>query len=136
MDPARQAYDEVYAYTMGRPSFILQHVVDAHAAQTASADNKPLGLAFALAGLYLHLERRFTGRQVQHAHMRMGQVKRTWPVFPLPADRGSITAIDVLAAPEGAERDRAIDEWCASVWTAYRACRPGVIALLAELKIG
>jgi hypothetical protein len=135
MDAMRQAYDEVYAYTMGRPGFILQHVVDAFAAQTASADSKPLGVAFALAGLYLHVERQFTGRQVQQAHMRMGQVKRAWPVFPLPDDRGSMTAVNVLAALEGAERDRAIEAWCASVWTAYRACRPGVIALLAELKI-
>jgi hypothetical protein len=33
----RAAYDEVYAYTMGRPGFILQHVVDAFGAQTARA---------------------------------------------------------------------------------------------------
>jgi hypothetical protein len=41
MDAARAAYDEVYVYTMGRPRFILQHVVDAFAAQTATDDSKP-----------------------------------------------------------------------------------------------
>jgi hypothetical protein len=30
---------------MGRPGFILQHVVDAYAAQTASDDSKPIGLS-------------------------------------------------------------------------------------------
>ncbi len=34
MDNLRPAYDEVYAYTFGRPGFILQHVVDAYAVQT------------------------------------------------------------------------------------------------------
>jgi hypothetical protein len=37
----RAAYDEVYAYTMGRPGFILQHVADAFAVQTASNNSKP-----------------------------------------------------------------------------------------------
>ena len=46
-------YHELYAYTMGRPRFILQHVVDAHLAQTATAASKPIGVIFALAGLYL-----------------------------------------------------------------------------------
>src|SRR3954452_8529907 len=31
MDKLRAAYDEVYVYTMGRPGFILQHVVDSFA---------------------------------------------------------------------------------------------------------
>jgi hypothetical protein len=31
MDTMLAAYDEVYAYTMGRPGFFLQHVVDAFA---------------------------------------------------------------------------------------------------------
>jgi hypothetical protein len=43
MDAMRVAYDEVYVYTMGRPQFILQHVVDAFAAQTATERSKPIG---------------------------------------------------------------------------------------------
>ena len=72
----RSAYDEVYAYTMNRPGFILQHVVDAYGAQTASSDGKPIGIVFALVGLYLHVERAFSGRQVQKAHMELGRRKR------------------------------------------------------------
>ena len=54
------AYDEVYAYTMGRAGFILQHVVDAHAAQSASEETKPIRVIFALVGLYLRVERQFS----------------------------------------------------------------------------
>jgi hypothetical protein len=42
MDPMSAAYDEVYVYTMGRPGFILQHVVDAFAVQTANDESKPI----------------------------------------------------------------------------------------------
>ena len=63
MDAMREAYDEVYAYTIGRPGFILQHVVDAHAAQTASDESKPTGIIFALVGLYLHVEKHFSPRR-------------------------------------------------------------------------
>jgi hypothetical protein len=65
----------------------------------------------------------------------MGQQKRAWPAFSLQEDRGSITAVDVLAAPEGPERDRAIEAWCESVWTACHACRPAVVELLREFQI-
>ena len=47
----RLAYDEVYVYTMGRPGFILQHVVDAYGAHTSTSDSQPIGLVFALLGL-------------------------------------------------------------------------------------
>src|SRR5215216_3057917 len=125
------AYHELSAYTLGHgsPSFIHQHVVDAWAAQHAGEGVKPIGLAFALAGLYLHLERRFTGRQVQRAHMQMGRRKRQWPGFVMPAQRGTVTAADVIDAPAGPERDQAIDRWCGSVWEAFSANRPAVETL-------
>jgi hypothetical protein len=132
-DPDLDAYHELSAYTMahGSPDFIHQHVVDAHAAQRADARSKPVAVAFALAGLYLHLERGLTGRQVQRAHMALSKRSRTWPTFAPPAERGSITAADVLAAPAGPERDRAIEAWCAAVWAAYRESRAAVVAMLA-----
>jgi len=110
MDNMRAAYDEVYAYTMGRPGFILQHVVDAFATQTASADTKPIGVVFGLVGLYLHIEKQFSGGQVQKAHMELGRRKREWPRVYSPEDRGSKRVADVLAATAGPERDRAIDD--------------------------
>lgn len=135
MDPRREAYDEVYAYTMGRAGFILQHVVDAYAAQTATDDSKPLGVIFALVGLYLHVEKRFTGAEVQKVHMRMAREKRQWPAITLPRKRGSVTAEDVLAVREGGARDDAIEEWCRSVWSAFRDNRQAIVELLREYRI-
>lgn len=119
MEATRAAYDEVYVYAMGRPGFLLQHVVDATVVQTATAETKPIGIVFGLLGLYLHVEKQFSGRQVQKAHMELAATKREWPKLPLPESRGSMTAADVLAAAEGPERDRAIEEWCESVWAAF-----------------
>ena len=131
----RAAYDELYIYTMGRPGFILQHVVDAFGVQTAGDDSKPIGVVFGLAGLYLHLEKNFSGLQVQKAHMEMGRKRRAWPKIDLPADRGSITAADVLAFPLGVERDRAIDDWGRAVWKACSGARATIEGLLQECGI-
>jgi hypothetical protein len=135
MDTMSAAYDEVYAHTMGRPRFILQHVVDAFAVQTANGDSKPIGVVFGLVGLYLHVEKQFSGRQVQKAHAKLGGRKREWPRVYLPEDRGAVTVADVLLAPEGAERDMEIENWCRSVWSAFADNRQTVIALLREYHI-
>jgi hypothetical protein len=134
MDRMRVAYDEVYAYTMGRPGFILQHVVDAFAAQTANDHSKPIGVVFGLVGLYLRVEKQFSSRQVQEAHAELARRKRVWPSVHLPDNRGGMTVADVLAPPEP-ERDRAIDEWCRSVWAAFTGSRGTIIALLREYQI-
>ena len=73
-----------------------------------------------------------TGKDVQRAHMRMGRFKKQWPGFDRPEERGPITVVDVLNVPPGPERDRAIDDWCASVWRAYSASRQQVIDLVRE----
>ena len=52
-DTVRAAFDEVYVYSMGRPGFILQHVVDAFAVQTFNNESKPISVVFGLLGLYL-----------------------------------------------------------------------------------
>ena len=130
----RAAYDELQCYTLGHgdPAFIHQHVVDAWAAQHADKQTKPIGLTFALVGLYLHVEKGFSGKQVQRAHMRLAQQKGNWPSFALPEDRGSINASVVMAKEAGPERDEAIDAWCASVWAAFHENRPSVAALVTD----
>lgn len=134
MEAEREAYDELCCYTLahGAPEFVHQHVVDAWMAQHADAATKAIGVTFALVGLYLHLERGRTGREVQLAHMALAKRTRDWPPLSLPAERGAMTAADVLAAPAGAERDAAIDAWCASVWEQYRSAEPVIAALLAR----
>lgn len=130
----QDAYHELCAYTLahGDRTFIHQHVVDAFTAQQAGAATRPIAITFALVGLYLHVELGWSGRQVQRAHMRLARHKRSWPAFALPDERGSITPVDVLAAPAGPARDEAIDAWCASVWSAYAGARPVVDALLRQ----
>src|SRR5947209_2394095 len=133
MDPMRAAYDEVYVYAMDRPGFILQHVVDAFAVQTANDASTPISVMFGLIGLYL--EKQFSGRKFQKAHMELGRRKREWPRVCLPEARGSLTVADVLAAPAGPERDVAIGDWCRSVWTGFDGNRQTIITLLQEYQI-
>jgi hypothetical protein len=115
-------YHELAYYTLSHPDprFIHQHAVDAFAAQTADENSKPIKLAFALIGLFLHIEKGYSGREVQRAHMRLARHKKAWPQFRPPRDRGQIRVSDVLRASPGAERDRAIEDWAASVWQAWR----------------
>jgi hypothetical protein len=137
MDSEEEAYHSLCAYTLthGDAAFIHQHVVDARAVQHANERSKPIGVTFALIGLYLHVEKGYTGREVQRAHMALGQNRRQWPTFALPADRGAMTARDVMAAAEGAERDAAIHAWCASIWKACNESRDQVTRLLREHRI-
>lgn len=134
-DPELTAYHEICAYTLtlGDGDFLHQHVVDAFAAQRAKEGDKPIGLTMSLVGLFLRAERGFSGRQVQRAHMQLARRERPWPHFVLPADRGAITATQVLAASPGPERNQAIHAWAEAVWNAYGEInRLGVVALLRD----
>ena len=135
MKPAseEEAYDELRFDTLSRgdAEFVHQHVVDAWTAQHADAATKPIAVAFALIGLCLHIERGLTGREVQLAHMKLARQRKDWPAFELPARRGEVTVRDVLLAEGPEERDVAIDEWCACVWSAYSSSHAAVRALLA-----
>jgi hypothetical protein len=122
MEDDKNLFYELTYYTLAHPDqiyFIHQHAVDAYTAQQADEHTKPIGITFALAGLYLFLEKDYTGRQVQKAHVEMSRHKQAWPAFKLPNRRGEITPQLVLASPSGSERDAMIKTWCASVWEAY-----------------
>jgi len=129
-------FNELCYYTLlhGGAEFIHQHVVDAIGAQEASPDDKPVRLVFALAGLYLHVERGFTGREVQLAHAKLAQRKQAWPVLAIPEDRGSINPAAVIAASAD-EREAMIYEWCRSVWHAFSIHRDVVERLLYDSQI-
>lgn len=86
-------------------------------------------------GLYLHVERRFTGREVQLVHMKLARRPEAWPVGALPTARGAITAFEVAAALDGADRDAMISAWAKSVWEAYTPSRPAVEELLRRRGI-
>jgi Family of unknown function (DUF5946) len=118
----RRLMNELTYYTLahGDPAFIHQHLVDAYGAQHVRGQSKStIGAAFTLAGLYLAVERGFTGRQVQKMHMLMASKSNQWPRFEPPANVGPLTVADVLAVEPGPDRDQALMRWCASVWTAW-----------------
>jgi len=132
MAQEQEAYDELCCYTLGLrdPQFLHQHVVDAYAAQHADATTRPIRLTFALVGLYLLAARRLSGKQIQRVHTELARHQQSWPNFPLPLKRGSITVTEVMKAPPGREREAAIRAWCASVWEAYRESHAAVAELL------
>jgi hypothetical protein len=78
------------------------------------------------------VEKQLSGRQVQRVHRDLARHKHSWPTFALPARRGAMTVLDVVAAPEGPERDRAILAWCSSVWETFRASHQTVIDVLRQ----
>jgi hypothetical protein len=96
-----------------------------------------MAVIFAVMGLYLYLEKGFTGKQVQLAHMRMARRRRSWPPVPLPKTQASIRVADVVAAEPGAARDAMIRKWCATVWETWQESRPQIAALTkSELDVG
>ena len=124
-------YNELACYTLAHPdpAFIHQLLVDAYTAQHADETTKPIAIVFALIGLYLHLEKGYSGKQVQRAHMQLAKWPNTWPSLPLPHDRGEIQIKDVLAIEPGPARDHMIDRWCTSVWESWSASRSAVVAI-------
>jgi hypothetical protein len=124
--------NELTYYTLahGDPAFIHQHVVDAYGAQHVRDSASTIGAAFAIAGLYLAVERRFTGRQVQKMHIVMAKASKRWPRFKPPKDLGPLTVAEVIAVEAGPPRDEAIVRWCASVWAAWSAEHDRVRAMV------
>src|SRR2546423_10926393 len=132
-DELQKKFYELSYYTLAHPdpAFTHQHIVDAFTAQTADQDSKPIAVAFALIGLCLYLEKNYTGKQVQLAHMALARRKREWPKFDLPQAKGDITVVDVLSEPAGPTRDAKIRDWCASVWQAYSESHQKVLEVLS-----
>lgn len=113
--------DELYAYTLlrDRSEFIHQYAVDAYAAQHIRKDTKPIVLAAALIGLFLFVERGYTGRQVQLEHMKLGNKMKTWQLFEAPKKSATLTVMEALSAPAGPERDDQIKQWARAVWAMW-----------------
>ena len=133
-----ELYNELAFYTLalGDAEFIHQNIVDAYAVQHAGAESKPIAIVFGLMGLYLHLEKNFTGRQVQRAHMQMARKRKHWTAPAMPERRRAAVRIaDVLAAAPGPERNAMIRRWCEAVWRDWQHARGEVEALARELVL-
>lgn len=127
---------EVWAYTLtrGDDSFVHQLAVDAYGAQHAVTGGRPIGTAFALIGLFLAFERGYSGRQVQAAHGMFAARSKTWPRFEPPGRAGTMTVLDVLEAPPGELRDRALRRWGRSVWDDWAGEHARVASLVERLS--
>ncbi len=116
-------YYELTYYTLEHPDkiyFIHQHIVDCYTAQNADDNTKPIAITFALVGLYLYIEKDYSGRQVQVAHVQLSKYNKVFPPVKPPKQKGEITILEVLETPPGKERDFMIKKWCTSVWQAYK----------------
>ena len=130
-----EQYNELAFYTLSHRSseFIHQHIVDAFALQTANETTKPIKIVFSLAGIYLLVEKKYTGKQVQLAHIEMTKKSKIFPAILLPENRGKITISDVLKTADGNEKDQKINEWCVSVWNAFSTQHHTIISLTDNL---
>ena len=116
-----QLFSDLSSYTVAvqDPAFIHQHAVDAYEAQHAGGKTRNIAVAFGLIGLYLALEKEYTGAQVQRAHMEIAKLRKEWPLLDPPARPASVTVRDVLAAAEGPARHTMIRKWMAAVWESW-----------------
>jgi hypothetical protein len=116
-----QVYSDLQCYTVAKqdPGFIHQHTVDSYAAQHAGGQTRAITVAFGLIGLYLALEKGYTGRQVQLAHMKIAKTKKDWPRLDPPRQRAVLTVMDVLHAGTDEEKDAMIRKWMAAVWETW-----------------
>ena len=116
-----QLFSDLSCYTVskGDAEFIHQHAVDAYEAQHAGEKTKNITVAFGLIGLYLTLEKGYTGRQVQAAHIQLARLCKKWPRFDPPVDPAQITVLDVLQGQTDEEKDRLIRRWMEAVWESW-----------------
>ena len=114
-------YSDLQCYTVAKqdPEFIHQHAVDTYAAQHAGGPTRNITVAFGLIGLYLAVEKGYTGRQVQLAHMRITKVRNDWPRSEPPGQPAPLTVMDVLQAGTDAQRDAMIRKWMGAVWGSW-----------------
>lgn len=116
-----QLFSDLSCYTVALrdTEFIHQHAVDAYEAQHAGGTTRNITVAFGLIGLYLALEKGYTGKQVQQVHMRIAKSRREWPWLEPPARPARLTVLDVLNMPDGPRKDAMIRKWMEAVWESW-----------------
>lgn len=124
-------FNELTAFTLvnAGKDFIHQISLDAYTAQHTGPKIKPIGISFALIGLYLAFERGYTGRQVQLAHMALAKTRRDWPRFEPPKAKAEITVADVVKGLTAANHRERISAWGKAVWKTWAAERERMAGL-------
>jgi len=106
-----------YTLSNNNEQFIHQLIVDAYSAEHAGGCTKNITVMFALIGLYLVVERNYTGRQVQLLHMRIP--KQNWPYLEPPKHTASIKINDVVNAKTNSQKELLIYRWVSDVWDSW-----------------
>jgi hypothetical protein len=116
-----QLYGELTAYNLSKNDLTFTHqlAVDAYGAQHSGGVTRNITIAFALIGLYLAIERGFTGRQVQRAHMELSKQRHNWPRLEPPNQVCELTVLDVLHAEPGEKRNEMLTVWAEAVWRSW-----------------
>ncbi|MFZ1043623.1 MAG: DUF5946 family protein [Anaerolineales bacterium] len=118
-----------FTLSLGDQDFIHQLVVDSYAAQHSGENTKPVTLTFALVGLYLVNELRYTGSGVQQVHMALAKKSKTWPSFNSPKGENWLTVQDVIQSPDN-EKQEMIKKWSQSVWGPWKPEKEKIASLL------
>jgi hypothetical protein len=151
-DPRRNASPECWRLFGEVQGFELRHLelvrdyhqlaVDTYQAQHAPRDHReipPIGVAYALVGLHLALDRGLRGVEVRAAHQRMGKPDASWPRLEPPGHTGTVTVFDVAAAGtmvgSVSGHAEAVRRWAAAVWRAW-APRHATVAALTDRLLG
>jgi hypothetical protein len=84
-----QLFSDLSWYTIAKQDteFIHQHAVGSYETQHAGEPTRNITVAFGLIGLYLALEKGYTGKQVQRAHMQIAKAGRTGRGWSRPRSR-------------------------------------------------
>jgi Family of unknown function (DUF5946) len=111
---------------------VHQLSLDAYTAQHAGPDAPAISTVFGLVGLHLAVDRGQDGRQVRDAHQRLAATGTAWPRLPRPEHTGDVTVFDVALADTSTEHIAAAHRWAESVWAAWHASQPTIVALVEK----
>jgi hypothetical protein len=128
-------YGEVQGYEYEHQAALGQWhqlLVDTYAAQHVGERSAAITGAFALIGLYLAHERRWSGLAVRDAHQWLANRDSTWPRFSSPSQPAPATIQDLALAGTTAEYVVALHHWSRAVWDSWGAEHASVGELIDE----
>jgi hypothetical protein len=117
-------HGEVTSNVMQHPEVLgrwHQTCVDSYAAQHVGPQMRPMTVCFALNGLYLVLERGWSGIAARdaHGHLARTVVRADWPNFEPPSEAGPLTVLDGALSADLDAQGAAIEAWGRSVWATW-----------------
>jgi hypothetical protein len=122
-----------YHLTVLDTTFIHQLVTDVYGAQHSGGITRNITTAFSLIGLYLTLEKGYSGWQVQQAHLELAARQKEWPRLEPPCQTGRLTVLDVLLEDEGRDREERLWEWAGEVWHSWQHSHEWVKTTVRQL---